>query len=286
MRSTAVLPRRTSGTDTPHLAAVPAPPPSEAERRRADEREAFGRLKATGDPALRAQIIEDHLWVARHAVRRFAGRGEERDDLFQVASFALVNAVDRFDPQQGNRFATFAMPTILGELRRHFRDKTWAMRVPRRLKDLHVNVRTVGDELRSRLGRSPSVEELADALDTTPEEVLEALEAGASYKAHSLDQPITSSDDGGDGTERSLGFEDADLESSEQRLAVRDALSDLPERERTVVCLYYFGELTQLEIAERVGVSQVHVSRILRSSLDRLRDALGDEAALPPIRSA
>jgi RNA polymerase sigma-B factor len=259
----------------PSLVAVPDAPASDADQKRADEQHAFRRLRTTRDPKLRDQIIEDHLWLAQHAARRFAGRGEVRDDLVQVASFALIKAVDRFDPAHGTRFATYAMPTMLGELRRHFRDKTWSMRVSRRIKDLHVDVRATREALTNRLGRTPTVDELAEALDTTPEEILEAMEAGTNYKATSLDQPRP---DGSDEAANLPGAEDDRLAGSAERVMLERALNQLPERERNVVFLYYFGELTQAEIATKVGVSQVHVSRILRASLDTLRDVLSDDA--------
>ena len=146
---------------------------------REEERERFRELRRTEDHAQRDAIIADHLWLARHGARRFTGRGESHDDLLQVASLALVNAVDRFDPEMDVRFSTYAMPTIIGELRRHFRDRTWSMRVSRRLKDLHLELRSAKEELTHLLDRAPTVDELADFLDTTPDEVLEALEAGA-----------------------------------------------------------------------------------------------------------
>lgn len=259
----------------PTLVAVPDAAPGDSELKREAERQAFLRLRSTRDPKVRDQLIEDHLWLARHAARRFAGRGELGDDLLQVASYALIKAVDRFDPTQGTRFATYAMPTMLGELRRHFRDKTWSMRVSRRLKDLHIDVRATREALTSRLGRTPTVDELAEALDSTPEEILEAMEAGNSYKASSLDQPRN------DGTTEAVllpGEDDERLAGTDERIELERALNGLPERERNVVFLYYFGELTQAEIAARVGVSQVHVSRILRSSLDTLRSVLADGA--------
>jgi RNA polymerase sigma-B factor len=244
---------------------------------RDDELERFRTLRTTGDPALRDALIEDHLWVARHAVRRFAHKGEETADLLQVASMALVKAVDRFDPAQQVRFATYAMPTVVGELRRHFRDKTWAMRVPRRLKELHTYLRTASDDLRHELGRSPTIDELADAVDATPEEVLEALEAGATYKATSLDAPRPEAEE----TQGIIPAVDDDrLDDAPERVALYAALENLPERDRKIVYLRYYEDLTQSEIAARVGVSQVHVSRILRGALDQLAEQLAEQREL------
>lgn len=240
------------------------------------EQERFRELRRTDDPKLRDQLVEDNLWIARHAARRFSGRGENSDDLLQVASLALVKAVDRFDPEMNLRFATFAMPTIVGELRRHFRDRTWSMRVSRRLKDLHLELRNASEQLTHTLGHPPSVAELADELDVTVEEVLEAMEAGATYRAASLDAgPV-----GSDTPETTVpGIDDDDLDATPERVAVRESLEGLPQRDRRVVYLRFYLGMTQSEIAEEIGVSQVHVSRILRSALARLGDVL-DEGLL------
>jgi RNA polymerase sigma-B factor len=238
------------------------------------EQERFRELRRTDDPALRDRLVEDNLWIARHAARRFAGRGEQADDLLQVASLALVKAVDRFDPELNLRFATFAMPTIVGELRRHFRDRTWSMRVSRRLKDLHLELRAASEELTHVLGHAPSVSELADELDVTVEDVLEAMEAGASYRAASLDAgPV-----GADAPESIIpGMDDEDLDSTPARVAVRASLEGLPQRDRRVVYLRFYLGMTQSEIAEEIGVSQVHVSRILRAALAKLGDDLDED---------
>jgi RNA polymerase sigma-B factor len=238
------------------------------------EQEAFAELRRDGSSSLRDRLVEEHLWLARHCARRFSGRGESADDLIQVANLALVKAVDRFDPSFQVRFTTFAVPTIMGELRRHFRDKTWSMRVSRRLKDLHLELKAASEQLAHDLGRAPTVDELADALDCTPEDVLEALEAGAAYRATSL----TAGLGGEDGEEIVPGADDPDLEETSVRVMLQEALSNLPERERRVVYLRFYLGLTQSEIAEEIGVSQVHVSRILRATLTQLGDELGDEA--------
>lgn len=238
------------------------------------EQERFRELRRTNDPALRDRLIEDNLWIARHGARRFARRGETDDDLFQVASLALVKAVDRFDPELGLRFATFAMPTIVGELRRHFRDRTWSMRVSRRLKDLHLELRAASEELTHVLGHAPSVSELADELDVTVEEVLEAMEAGASYRSASLDA-------GPSGTEASEmmvpGDDDQDIVSAPERVAVRESLASLSQRDRRVIYLRFYLGMTQSEIAAEVGVSQVHVSRIVRAALEQLGEELDED---------
>jgi RNA polymerase sigma-B factor len=239
------------------------------------EQERFAELRRTSDPALRDQLIVEHLWLAQHCARRFSGRGEAADDLLQVANMALVKAVDRFDPEFKVRFATFAVPTIVGELRRHFRDKTWSMRVSRRLKELHLELRAASERLAHDLGRPATVDDLAADLDCTVEEVLEALEAGAAYRTSSLSAGL-----GTDEGEDIIPGEDHDeLEDTSLRVTMQRALNTLPERERRVVYLRFYLGLTQSEIAEAIGVSQVHVSRILRSTLSQLGDHLGDEMA-------
>lgn len=241
------------------------------------EQERFAELCRTGDPGLRNQLVEDYLWLARHCARRFAGRGESPEDLNQVAMMALVRAVDRFDPAFNVRFATFAVPTMVGELRRHFRDRTWSLRVSRRLKDLHLELKAASEQLSHDLGRAPTVDELADALDSTPEEVLEALEAGAAYRPSSLNAgPV-----GAEGDEEIIpGDEDPEMVDTGARVMVQDALKTLPERERRVIYLRFYLGLTQSEIAEEIGVSQVHVSRILRATLARLGEELDEESVV------
>ncbi|MGK2948086.1 MAG: SigB/SigF/SigG family RNA polymerase sigma factor [Acidimicrobiales bacterium] len=246
-----------------------------SEDEREDEQRQFTELRRGKSSSLRDQLIEEHMWLARHCARRFSGKGESPDDLLQVANMALVKAVDRFDPSFKVRFATFAVPTITGELRRHFRDRTWSMRVSRRLKDLHLELKSVSEQMAHDLGRAPSVDELAAALDVTPEQVLEALEAGAAYRASSLDAPV-----GGEGEEGIIpGETHGELEDTGVRVMLQEAMSNLPERERRVVYLRFYLGLTQSEIAEEIGVSQVHVSRILRATLAQLADELGTDVA-------
>ena len=241
-----------------------------------NEHDAFVELRRTNDPKLRDRLVEDHLWLARHCARRFSGRGESPDDLTQVANLALVKAVDRFDPTFHVRFTTFAVPTIIGELRRHFRDRTWSMRVSRRLKDLHLELRAASEELTHILGHAPSVAELADELDVTVEEVLEAMEAGASYRSASLD----ASPSGAEGSEVLVpGDEDEGIVNAPERVAVQESLASLSQRDRRVIYLRFYLGMTQSEIAEEVGVSQVHVSRIVRAALETLAEEL-DEGLL------
>ncbi len=234
----------------------------------AHERELFARFKQTGDRALRNDLAERHRGLAVTLARRFNGRGEPLDDLLQVAMIALLRAVERFDPERGNSFTTFATPTVLGELRRHFRDHTWALKVPRPIKDLHLRVRPAVADLRAELGRAPTVPELAQHLECRQEEVIQALEVSAAYRPASIHAGAS----GGDrlSIEDRLASDADPLHSFEVVQTVRALMERLPERERTVLHLRFYEELSQSEIAERVGLSQMHVSRILRATLERL----------------
>lgn len=221
----------------------------------------------------RDRIVERCLPLADHIARRFDGRGETRDDLMQVARLGLVNAVNRFDVDAGSDFVSFAVPTIMGEVRRHFRDHSWSVKVPRRLKELHLRLGAATAELSQRLGRAPNATELAEELGMDRGEVIEGLIAGSGYNTLSIDG-------GGSGSEEApaiadtLGADDTDLDRIEDREALRPLLNALPEREQKVLLLRFFESLTQTQIAERVGISQMHVSRLLAKSLARLRDQL------------
>jgi RNA polymerase sigma-B factor len=237
--------------------------------------ERFAEYRRTGDRAIRNELVRDHRWIALHCARRFAHRGEPMDDLVQVAQLGLLKAIERFDPSYRVVFATFAMPTITGELRRHFRDHTWPVRVPRRVKELYLELSATIEMLGHELGRPPRVDEIADAMRTSIDQVLEAMEAGAAYRSTSLTAP-TDGDDDVDREEGAIvGEVDASLAVADTRVSVRELVSELPERERKVVYLRFFEGRTQSEIADAVGVSQVHISRILRDTLDRLGHRLG-----------
>jgi RNA polymerase sigma-B factor len=240
--------------------------------------ERFRAYRRTGDRRLRNELIEEHRWVAVHCARRFNNRGEPLDDLVQVGQLGVLKAVERFDPEHGVSFTTFAIPTVMGELRRHFRDATWAVRVPRKIKDLHVELGSTVEFLTTKLGRSPRVDELAQHMGVTSDEVLEAMDAGSAYRAAPLAPPA--GDDGSSTSDaEAVGEDDTDLDLADVRVAVRKLLRGLEPRERRIVYLRFFEGLSQSEIAEQVGVSQVHISRLLRSSLDRLRHQLGDDVA-------
>ncbi|BBZ45597.1 RNA polymerase sigma factor SigF [Mycobacterium parmense] len=222
----------------------------------------------------RDKIVERCLPLADHIARRFEGRGEPRDDLIQVARVGLVNAVVRFDVETGSDFVSFAVPTIMGEVRRHFRDNSWSVKVPRRLKELHLRLGTATADLSQRLGRAPTATELAAELDMDRDEVVEGLVAGSSYNTLSIDSGGGSEEEEARAIADTLGDVDTGLDRIEDRESLRPLLEALPERERAVLVLRFFESMTQTQIAERVGISQMHVSRLLAKSLARLRDQL------------
>ncbi|HEX3792511.1 MAG TPA: RNA polymerase sigma factor SigF [Pseudonocardiaceae bacterium] len=225
--------------------------------------------------AVRERLVAEHLPVAEHIARRFANRGQPVEDLTQVAAIGLVQAVDRFDPERGTDFLSFAVPTITGEIRRYFRDSTWSVRVPRRLKELNATISAAATTLGQRLGRAPRASELAVELGLPIDEIHEGLAAGNAYRSDSLDEKL-SHETGATFADR-LGTPDEDLLTVENREALYPALATLAERERTIVVLRFFGNLTQTQIAERVNISQMHVSRLLATSLAKLRRALDGE---------
>ncbi len=231
-------------------------------------REKFREYAATRDPRLRDELVTAHLRLAHHLARRFANRGESYEDLVQVASVGIIKSVDRFDPARGVEFSTFATRTVLGELKRHFRDTGWAVRAPRRIQELYLELGHAIDGLSQKLGRSPTVFELSEATGVPEEKVLEALEAGNGYRAFSIDAP--------DGHEETLanrlGGVDKRLRSVDNSLVLRQALERLPDRERTILQLRFVDGWTQSDIAARIGVSQMQVSRLLSRTLTRLRD--------------
>jgi RNA polymerase sigma-B factor len=237
--------------------------------------ERFAEYRRTGDRAIRNCLVRDHHWIAVHCARRFAHRGEPMEDLLQVAQLGLLKAVERFDPSYSVVFATYAMPTVTGELRRHFRDHTWPVRVPRRVKELYLELSACIEMLGHELGRPARVDEIAEAMRTSIDDVLEAMEAGAAYRSSSLGPSADNDDDAERAEGVVLGEIDPALAGAEARVSVRELVRELPERERKVVYLRFFKGCTQSEIADQVGVSQVHISRILRDTLHRLGDRLG-----------
>lgn len=232
-----------------------------------EDMDKFREFVRTGDSRLRDEIIASHLGLAHQLARRFANRGEPHDDLVQVGSLALVKAVDRFDPERGVRFSTFAVKCIVGELKRHFRDRGWSVRAPRRIQELYLELGHDIDRLVQELGRAPTVPELAQAARTSEHAVLEALEAGRGYRSSSLDSP----DQEGQPLVESLGADDAALSHVEDKSVLLLALEQLSERDQLVLRLRFVDGLTQSDIAKRLGVSQMQISRLLASSLQRLR---------------
>ncbi len=233
----------------------------------------FTALRRAHDHDLRVTIrnglVEDHIGLAIHLARRFANRGIPDDDLTQVASVGLVNAVERFDPERGIEFTTFATPTILGELKRHFRDRGWAVRIPRRLQELNLRITTVSGELTHRLGRSPTVAELAAGVGASEDEVLEALDASRAYRYRPTG---VASDPETDEPEFELGQDDVELDRSDGRIEVQRLMAGLPPRDQLILHMRFYDEMTQQEIADRLGVSQMQISRLLARALARLRD--------------
>lgn len=240
---------------------------------REELRRKFQEFAGDRDPALRSQLVEGHLGLAEYLARRFSNRGEPLDDLVQVASLGLLKAVDRFEPSRGVEFSTYATHTIVGELKRHFRDKGWAVRAPRRMQELYLRLGKVVSTLSQELGRSPTIPELASEAQVSEEEVLEALEAGQAYRFSSLDAPSAADEEDGDTLSAHLGAEDPELIEAEHRAALSPLIARLPPREQTILHFRFFEGMTQSEIAEQLGISQMHVSRLLARSLNQLRAA-------------
>jgi RNA polymerase sigma-B factor len=257
---------------------VPGPDPTDMTARDPDDATPvddeldarFAEYRRSGDVKARNELVEAHVRLAEFCARRFSYRGEPFDDLRQVALVGLLKAVERFDPERGVRFTSFATPTIVGELKRHFRDKGWAVRVPRRLQELHLQVARLAGVMSQELARPPTTAELAERAGVPEEEILESMEAATLYRLSSLD--VTRVDD--DGVEVAiaarLGDADPELGAVESRVEVLELLEQLPEREQRILYLRFFEGLTQAEIADRVGLSQMHVSRLLARSLDLL----------------
>jgi RNA polymerase sigma-B factor len=222
----------------------------------------------------RDALVEQHLPLVEHLARRFRNRGEPYDDLVQVATIGLIKSVDRFDLERGVEFSTYATPTIVGEIKRHFRDKGWAVRVPRRLQELRLSLASATSELSQQLGRAPTVSELAAQLKISEEDVLEGLESANAYSTLSLDAGDSGSGDEPMPVSETLGVEDESLEGVEYRESLKPMLERLPQREKKILMLRFFKNMTQSEIAAEIGISQMHVSRLLARTLARLREGL------------
>lgn len=251
-----------------HPALAPAPP---ADPRPLGLAEQFRRAQA-GDRAARDDLVGQFLPLARRLARRYHRTSEPFDDLVQVANLGLIKAVDRFDAQRGVAFSSFAVPTILGELKRHFRDTGWSVHVPRALHERALRVDHAQREMEGRLGRSPKVGEIATELGLPVEEVLSAMEASAAYEALSIDAPGHGDDGEHDGLVDSLGHEDGALALAEERATVAATIRRLPVRDRRVLEMRFGQDMTQTQIAGHIGVSQMQVSRIIRRALENLRE--------------
>ena len=239
----------------------------EREQSRPDEEiaELFRKLP---DPVAREELAREFLPLAEYFARRFSGRGEPVEDLTQTASLGLLNAIDRFDPERGVPFSTYAAATIVGELKRHFRDRGWALRVPRNVQETAILVNRTVSMLWQEMGRAPTVREIAMSADIGEDDVLEALDALQAYTTDSLDAPTA---DATSTAAESIGAEDRSYEVSEEWLSLTPALRELPERERSILYLRFFEGRTQTEIADELGISQMHVSRLVSQSLEKLR---------------
>ncbi len=251
---------------------VPSRRPVANERAREEDRDLLRRYHDGGDTGAREQLIQRHLPLVRSLARRYAGRGEALEDIEQVGAIGLIKAIDRFELSRDVSLATYATPNVVGEIKRHFRDKGWAVRVPRALQELNASMSGAIERLTVTLARSPSIAEIAAELETTPEQVLEALEVGSAYSTVSLSSG-PSGEDELDPME-TIGTEDAGFERSEQRAALAPALERLPAREREILRMRFEEGLPQTQIAQRVGLSQMHVSRLIRKSLAVMREEL------------
>ena len=257
----------------PRIMRVDRRPPCIGADARETERQLLVRYHEHGDIAAREELCERFLPLARDLALRYTYTDEPLDDLVQVASLGLIKAIDRFEPDRGTKFTSYAAPTILGELKRHFRDKGWSLHVPRDLQERTLALSRANEELAKELGRSPKVREIAEHLSCSVEQVLEAQEAAASYEAASLDAPAARDDGESAALVDMLGKDDSSYELVEDREAIASTWHDLPDVERQVLELRFMHDLTQREIGERIGYSQMHVSRLLRRALSRLESA-------------
>lgn len=249
---------------------------------RAETEALFGRWQHERDPSAREELVERYLPLARKLARRYGGAREPFEDLLQVASLGLVKAVDRFDCARGTAFSSFAVPTIMGEIKRYFRDQGWAVHVPRGAQERAVKVEDARQRLSAHSGRAPTVPELAEYLELGLEDVLDALETSRAHHAASLDAPTDDWESEGGSVVETIGSEDPRLRLADARVSVATAARQLSEREREVLALRYVQDMTQTQIAQRIGVSQMQVSRILRRSIARLGDLAGGTRADQP----
>jgi RNA polymerase sigma-B factor len=240
------------------------------------DRNLLRRYHEDGDLAAREQLIERYMSLVRSLARRYASRGEQLDDLVQIGAIGLIKAIDRFDLERGVELTTYATPNIIGEIKRHFRDHGWAVRVPRGLQELSIQLLRIVDRLTAELGRSPTIAELAEATGASDEDVLEAFETSRAYSPLSLSVGSGGDDDELDPLE-SIGSDDHEYEVSEDRAVLEPGMRVLNERERTILRLRFYEGLTQSQIAQQVGISQMHVSRLIRRALEKVRTEIAPE---------
>lgn len=243
-------------------------------------RELFRRYKEDGDMEAREQLVMSHLNLVRFLANKFKNRGEPLDDLVQVGYLGLLKAIDRFDPDRGLEFTTYATPTILGEIKRHFRDKGWSVRIPRRLQELSAKVNQATDTLTTQFQRSPTIQEIADYLDASVDEVLEAMESSSAYSSVPLEGTGSSENDDAPSVIDRYGSVDNELAFTDDRLVIEEALKGFSPREREVIELRFLKGMTQIEIAEQLGISQVQVSRLLRRTLKKIQDKIDPDGVM------
>jgi RNA polymerase sigma-B factor len=243
----------------------------------ADDKILLRRYHDEGDLAAREELIERYMSLVRSLARRYSYRGEQLEDLVQIGAIGLIKAIDRFDLDRGVELTTYATPNIIGEIKRHFRDKGWSVRVPRGLQELNVQVSKLIEQLTVQLGRSPTIAELANAADVEEEAVLEALESGRAYSSVSLSSGGGSDEDGELDPLESLGTLEHEYEVSEDRAVLAPGFKVLDERERRILHLRFFRGMTQSQIAAQIGISQMHVSRLIRRSLEKIREEIAEE---------
>jgi RNA polymerase sigma-B factor len=243
-----------------------------------DDKVLLRRYHEDGDLAAREELIERYMALVRSLARRYSYRGEQLDDLIQIGAIGLIKAIDRFDLNRNVELTTYATPNIIGEIKRHFRDKGWSVRVPRGLQELNVQISKLIEQLTVQLSRSPTIAELAEAAGVEEEAVLEALESGRAYSSVSLSPGANSDEDGELDPLESLGAEDFEYELSEDRAVLAPGFKVLDQRERRILHLRFFSGLTQSQIAEEIGISQMHVSRLIRRSLEKIREEIAAES--------
>ncbi len=253
---------------------------------RIDDKILLRRYHEDGDLQAREQLIEQYMSLVRSLARRYSYRGEQLEDLVQIGAIGLIKAIDRFDLERGVELTTYATPNIIGEIKRHFRDKGWSVRVPRGLQELNVQLSRLVEQLTVQLSRSPTIPELAKAAGVEEEEVLEALESGRAYTSLSLSVGGGGGDDDDLDPLESIGTEEHQYEVSEDRAVLAPGFKALDERERTILQLRFFEGLTQSQIAQQIGISQMHVSRLIRRSLEKIREEIAADHEIPAKRAA